>query len=310
MTSRLPDVALEEPAAIHSVLDWVGMRGIDLPLRLDPVDSPFPVIARVDAQVDLPSPATKGIHMSRLHRLLDNFAEEQSLTPIALRALLLSMIASHADCQSTRARLSFSFSLLCKRPALVTPGLSGWKSYPVFVNAIWTGATMMLELGVDIVYSSTCPCSAALARKVVQDRFDAAFTGQSHIDRNAILDWLGQYATAATPHSQRSVAHVRIQIGQDALSLDILQLIDLIEQALGTPVQTAVKRADEQAFAVLNGQNLMYVEDAARKVQQTLRKKFGRFSVAVEHLESLHPHDATAQVSFNMASRGEASPWI
>ncbi|KPY95846.1 hypothetical protein ALO94_200453 [Pseudomonas syringae pv. spinaceae] len=29
-------------------------------------------------------------------------------------------------------------------------------------------------------------------------------------------------------------------------------------------MQTAVKRADEQAFARLNGQNLMYVEDAAR----------------------------------------------
>lgn len=41
-----------------------------------------------------------------------------------------------------------------------------------------------------------------------------------------------------------------------------MALIDQMEAVLATPVQTAVKRADEQAFAWLNGQNLMYVEDA------------------------------------------------
>ena len=37
-----------------------------------------------------------------------------------------------------------------------------------------------------------------------------------------------------------------------------------MEAALGTPVQTAVKREDEQAFARLNGRNLMFCEDAPR----------------------------------------------
>jgi GTP cyclohydrolase I len=37
-------------------------------------------------------------------------------------------------------------------------------------------------------------------------------------------------------------------------------------------VQTAVKRADEQAFALANGQNLMFCEDAARRLHLALRQ--------------------------------------
>lgn len=75
------------------------------------------------------------------------------------------------------------------------------------------------------------------------------------------------------------------------------ELIDTAENALGTPVQTAVKRADEQAFARLNGQNLMYVEDAVRRLHQALARRFEAFNVRVTHRESLHAHDAVAQVS-------------
>lgn len=62
-----------------------------------------------------------------------------------------------------------------------------------------------------------------------------------------------------------------------------------------------MKRADEQAFARLNGQNLMYVEDAARRIQQSLSLRFPVSSVSVRHLESLHPHDAVASVSNDLA---------
>ena len=46
--------------------------------------------------------------------------------------------------------------------------------------------------------------------------------------------------------------------------------IDLAEGALKTPVQSAVKREDEQAFARLNGRNLMFCEDAARRIAAVL----------------------------------------
>jgi GTP cyclohydrolase I len=93
---------------------------------------------------------------------------------------------------------------------------------------------------------------------------------------------------------------VRLQPGFD---FPILDLINAVEGALKTPVQTAVKRADEQAFARLNGQNLMFCEDAARRVQQALDgdERIADFWVRASHLESLHPHDAVAVASKGVA---------
>ena len=72
-------------------------------------------------------------------------------------------------------------------------------------------------------------------------------------------------------------------------------MIDRVETAVATPVQTAVKRIDEQAFAALNGKNLMFVEDAARRIRSALKGSYGEFDVKVTHMESLHPHDAVAR---------------
>jgi len=88
--------------------------------------------------------------------------------------------------------------------------------------------------------------------------------------------------------------------------LPVADLIDRAEAALGTPVQTAVKREDEQAFARLNAENLMFCEDAARRVAAALAvdARVQRFDVRVSHFESLHPHDAVAQVSGKGQSAG------
>ena len=91
------------------------------------------------------------------------------------------------------------------------------------------------------------------------------------------------------------------QLPANALSagFHLIDLIDRVEHALGTPVQTAVKREDEQAFALANGGNLMFCEDAARRIQKALDTDaaLSDFHVRVEHQESLHPHDAVAYAS-------------
>jgi GTP cyclohydrolase I len=296
MNSPLPDIACSEVSQALLPLDWVGMQGIDIPLMLDEPGVDVAVHARADLQVNLPVPQIKGIHMSRLYTLLDRFAEHQAVSPASLAALLELMVASHVDCHASHARLRLSFELLCKRPALVTAGLSGWKSYPVVIDAQWQQGHLMLDVCAEVTYSSTCPCSAALSRQLLEQAFSAQFPG-GVVDSAEVAAWLRQHGSHATPHSQRSVATVRVRIDEEAERMGLLSLIDEVEAALGTPVQTAVKRADEQAFARLNGQNLMYVEDAVRKIQQSLLPRFPVSSVSVRHLESLHPHDAVASVA-------------
>jgi GTP cyclohydrolase I len=110
------------------------------------------------------------------------------------------------------------------------------------------------------------------------------------------VTWLGsEQGICATPHSQRSIAEVRVRLAP-SFGFPIVALIDRIEDALKTPVQTAVKREDEQAFALLNGENLMFCEDAARRIRATLDQDehIADFWIRATHEESLHPHDAVA----------------
>lgn len=294
MNAVLPDISLTEVAPGLSPLEWVGMQGIDLPITLVEPGYWRELHARADAQVDLPAPYVKGIHMSRLYRLLDGLSGGEALSPGALWQLLQAMVDSHRDCESRSARLRLRFDLLTRRPALVTQELAGWKSYPVCLDATLIHGVFVLRATVTVGYSSTCPCSAALSRQLVEQGFLAAFAGQRQLEPATVAAWLRQHATLATPHSQRSEAQVDVDIAADAPTLGLLHLIDRIEQAVGTPVQTAVKRADEQAFAALNGQNLMFVEDAARRILAALGEGHTNPHVHVRHVESLHPHDAVA----------------
>jgi GTP cyclohydrolase IB len=102
----------------------------------------------------------------------------------------------------------------------------------------------------------------------------------------------------ATPHSQRSRATVTVRLGKSFEHFPIFELINKVEKTLKTPVQTAVKREDEQEFAKRNGQNLMFCEDAARRIKRelSLDPVYTDFKIKVEHFESLHAHDAVAMV--------------
>ncbi|MDT3720775.1 GTP cyclohydrolase FolE2 [Pseudomonas oryzihabitans] len=292
MNAILPDVSLSETATLPAALDWVGMQGIDLPIRLAEREANGPWPASADIQVDLPSATAKGIHMSRLYQLLDRLVAP--LTPERLRSLLADMITSHRSCDSRAARLRLDFALLVRRPALVTPGLSGWKRYPVRLDASLINGVFQLSARVEITYSSTCPCSASLSRQLIERAFLDDHGHDDSLSPATVATWLRQHASLATPHSQRSLARVSIDLLPTAPTLDLLPLIDRCETALSTPVQTAVKRADEQAFAALNGSNLMFVEDAARRLLLALRDSYRNLNIHVRHLESLHPHDAAA----------------
>jgi GTP cyclohydrolase I len=296
MNARLPDVALNALTEPQAALDGVGMQDVALRLRLAEPGAEQWVNARASVQVDLPDPQRKGIHMSRLYLLLDGFAEQQVLSPPALARLMAALVESHADCGSRHAMLTLDFDLMLRRPALVTPGLAGWKAYPVRLQAHWAGGELRLDLRLTLAYSSTCPCSAALARQLLEQAFMADFASQPSLTPATVTAWIRQHASLATPHSQRSLAESTVRIAADAPALGLLALIDRAEAALGTPVQTAVKRADEQAFAQLNGGNLMYVEDAARRLHAALSPKFALQGIQVRHLESLHAHDAVARI--------------
>lgn len=291
----LPDIATHDRAAFPGRIQRVGMEGIDLPVRVRCNGGPPALVpARADVFVSLDDPHVRGIHMSRLFLVLQEVLEKEELTPQSLREVAQACVVSHAGTSSS-AHVVVRFDHLVRRGALKSAN-AGWRSYPVETSATLCGDALRTELAVRIPYSSTCPCSTALSRELTREAFLARFAGERP-SADEVAGWLASHeGMLATPHSQRSFADVRVVLSPEATELAVNELVDAVEGALGTPVQAAVKREDEQAFAALNGSNQMFCEDAARRIKQQLDADtvLRDYRVRVSHEESLHPHYAVA----------------
>jgi len=292
----MPDIANHTTAQTEGTLDWVGMSNIEMPIMVaSKGESERMVSAHIDAFVNLKEAQAKGIHMSRLYLLIDELSTSNVLNYQSLVSLLDGFISSHQEL-SDQAKVQFSFEYHLRRKSLIS-GKEGWKAYPVTLTGYLNKGKLTIELAIDVRYSSTCPCSAALARQLIQKAFQDKFAQQSELALTDVHDWLGTTeGIVATPHSQRSVAEVKVKLNSSVNDFPITEIVDLVEGSLKTPVQAAVKREDEQEFARLNGQNLMFCEDAARRLQHGLNQtdQFDDFWLKINHLESLHAHDAVS----------------
>lgn len=298
----MPDVG-SESASISGVLDRVGMSGIEVPIRV-PGQRGVAIFGRADAYVDLVDPQAKGIHMSRLYRQLVAQLQASELSVALLWQILQGFVESHAGI-SRLAQVQLAFELPIERASLRS-GNFGWRVYPVEVDAVLEDGGLRVWLTVSVVYSSTCPCSAALARQLIQERFQADFAGRDSVRTDEVAAWLVRpESICATPHSQRSVAKIRLELDGSAECLNPVAFIDVAEGALQTPVQAHVRREDEQEFALLNGQNNMFCEDSGRRLKRAFEGVGGVLDFAIEarHVESLHPHDAVSFASKDLRSQ-------
>jgi GTP cyclohydrolase I len=294
----MPDVAFDR-AALARPLDGVGMANIAIPVRTrSATGEAMQVPASVDVFVDLADPDARGIHMSRLYLRLQHAFAAEELTPAGLERVLHALVETQAGLASS-ARLAIRYDHLLLRPALASAN-AGWKRYPVQVDASLDAGAFTVAVHVAVDYSSTCPASAALSRQMAAEAFAREHGVEGDVAAAAAAAWLRSEAgLVATPHAQRSRAHVRVRLAGGLQALPVVDLVERLETALGTPVQTAVKREDEQAFAALNARNLMFCEDAARRVAAALAADphVVSFEADVAHFESLHAHDAVARVT-------------
>ena len=293
------DISHQKPF-ISGKIDRVGIEHLEMPIRVQSGHRINTFPAEITAMVSLDKNYCRGIHMSRIYLTLHNFLEKEVLTLKSLKKLLRLLVQSQKGI-SKQSYLKFNWKCLVKRKALKSLMLEGWRSYPVFYegNLLKNGNTE-LKMGMNITYSSTCPCSASLARTLIQKKFKEDFLHSKSnklLDKNKIFHWLGKESSiAATPHAQKSLATVTLQVKKEKQSF--VELIDEMEKILGTPVQTAVKRVDEQEFAKLNSENLMFSEDAARRITHLLSKKswITHHQIYVKHFESLHPFEVACLI--------------
>ncbi|WP_200802536.1 GTP cyclohydrolase FolE2 [Octadecabacter temperatus] len=249
-------------------IQHVGISNFRLPIRFHRRDGDdLTLETSVTGTVSLEA-EKKGINMSRIMRTFYKHAEKT----FSFEVIDAALDAYKTDLESFDARIMMRTSFPMKVDSLRS-GLSGYQYYDIALELIEADGVRKKIVHLDYVYSSTCPCSLELSEHARQ------FRGQ-----------------LATPHSQRSVARVSVEMAQDADILWFEDLIDMCRAAVPTETQVMVKREDEQAFAELNAANPIFVEDAARLFAETFQadKRITDYRVIASHQESLHSHDAVS----------------
>ncbi len=269
--AALPDLQ-NGPASLikgaRAQIQHVGISNFRLPIRYHTRDNGDVTLeTSVTGTVSLEA-EKKGINMSRIMRTFYRQAEET----FSFDVIAATLDAYKSDLDSFDARIQMRFSFPMKVDSLRS-GLSGYQYYDIALEVVDTAGQRKRFVHLDYVYSSTCPCSLELSEHARRSR--------------------GQLAT---PHSQRSVARISLELADSADVLWFEDLVDLCRAAVPTETQVMVKREDEQAFAELNAANPIFVEDAARLFCAGLLAdaRVGDFRVVASHQESLHSHDAVS----------------
>lgn len=300
-------------------IDKVGISPVDLPIRVSRRDGSEQILqAQASLYCSLDNPNVKGLNLSRLYILMhDKIKDQMTISGIkdTLQEMANKQGSNHAYCKlkfkypwiqrALRSRMpltnveedNLQFERLSNGEKISLRKMEGHIAYNVIIEGQYhrglqyTSADPLglrfhpeeedeykFYLTVEYVYSSTCPCSFELAHN-------------SKMKRQA----------AANAHSQRSIMRTTVQFDPDNI-VWIEDLVELHRQNIPTEVQVLVKRRDEQAFAELNGSNLLFSEDAVRIMYGALDEWYdqGRifdFRIITDHLESLHNWSAIALTS-------------
>jgi GTP cyclohydrolase I len=283
-------------------LDKVGIAPVDLPIQVARRDGTKQQLqAKASLYCSLDDPNAKGLNLSRLYILMHDSIKDQ-LTLDGIKSVLEEMAykqgSSNAFC---KLRFTYPWTQKALRTrAKLTPEdlengnyeveggekislrkMEGHIAYDCVLEGRYNkdeDNPFKFFLTTNYVYSSTCPCSFELAHNAAERR-----------------------KAAANAHSQRSIMTTTVQFDpQDKVWIE--DLIEMHREQIPTEVQVVVKRRDEQAFAELNGSNLLFSEDAVRLMYSSLdtwyeQGKIFDFTISTAHFESLHPWDAIAVVS-------------
>jgi GTP cyclohydrolase I len=299
LDSDLPDPQVEPvlPGA-RVPLSKVGIAPVDLPVKLLRRDGTEQVLqTEASLYCSLDNVMAKGLNLSRLYLIMHETIEGQlSIEGMknALENLATKQGSKHAYCklrfkypwnqEALRTRQEAKegdtdVTQLADGQIISNKKMVGHIAYKTELEGQYhEGEGYKFFLTIDYVYSSTCPCSFELAHN--------AYTRRK---------------AAANAHSQRSIAKIKVQFNPDNV-VWIEDLVELAREVIPTEVQIVVKRRDEQAFAELNGSNLLFSEDAVRLLYKELDVMFDSgkiqdFSIAISHEESLHPWNAIAITS-------------
>lgn len=266
MTKSLPDAQnYGDQRGIE--LDKAGITNLYYPLSIrDKVNGLQYVTARINILVGLHS-QQRGAHFSHLISALNRY----KTTTFSMDSLvqLLMEIRKHQNEEGIpfdKACIEIFFRYFVEKTAPVSmlESMVGYDcGFEISLNK--PGYKCVT---VNVPVSTVCPCSKEISKEGA--------------------------------HNQRGIVTIKTyqNIGDERI-IWIEDLIEIAEQSASSGVFTLLRRVDEKSVTEQMFSNPVFVEDVVRKVVVHLWEKVKdvRYVVKCENSESIHPHNAYAEVS-------------
>lgn len=255
--SAMPDVQSTSDER-QVAIDRVGVKDVTYPIRLrTPDGGEQTTVASVNMYVALPH-YQKGTHMSRFLEVLNEHTSEP-ITPDRIPEVTRA-ICQRLNAETAHFEAAFTYFIRKLAPVSRMPGLM---DYRVTFECSANGTTDFV-MGVSAPATSLCPCSKEIS--------------------------------AYGAHNQRCRIEAKVRFTGN---MWIEELVQLLEHAASCPVFAVLKRPDEKYVTEAAFDNPKFVEDIVRDLAVALEAndKITWFSINSENFESIHSHNAYAQIT-------------
>ncbi|MEM7623577.1 MAG: GTP cyclohydrolase FolE2 [Planctomycetota bacterium] len=261
-SAAMPDVQASADNR-NIAIDRVGVKDVIYPVRLGTRSgSEQTTVASINMYVALPRDQ-KGTHMSRFLEIL-NERDCDALTPHRIPELTQHI---RERLGAAEAHFEASFTYFVEKPAPVT-GIKGLMNYEVTLACHANGTESDLVVGVAAPATSLCPCSKEIS----------------------------EYGA----HNQRCRIEAKVRTNS---IMWIEDLVEVLEDAASHPVYAVLKRPDEKFVTEKAYENPKFVEDIVRDLALSLERdrRVDWYEINSENFESIHSHNAFAQIVRNKA---------
>jgi len=247
-----------QPDHRQIAIDKVGIKNVRYPIIVrDRQNRVQSTIATIAMYVGLPH-EERGTHMSRFIELLHMFEREVSLSSFTT---VLQEMKNYLKAESAEMEMRFPYFMEKTAPASGAKSLMDYDCKLIGVITSDNKIDFYCEVIVPVM--SVCPCSKAISE--------------------------------VGAHNQRGVVRLATRFKRFVWFED---LIERVEAAGSYSLYSLLKRNDEKEVTERGYHNPKFVEDIVRDIARNMEDdpNISWYSVSAENFESIHNHNAYAQV--------------
>lgn len=239
-------------------LDRVGIRSLTLPLTIaDREQDSQPVTAEVDVGIELPEDQ-RGAHMSRFIEMTEDYREKR----LSLDSVSEFLNDTCDRLETDTAYVDFRFDYFMEKQSPLSEK-EGVMDFHCGLGGMVVEDRVDTWIVTEVPVTTLCPCSKTNSN-------DGA-------------------------HNQRALVTSQVVL-EDFVWLE--ELIELTERQGSSQLYSLLKREDEAYVTDEAYENPRFVEDVVRDLSAEITEdeRMGAFQVECVSYESIHNHDAYAQV--------------